>query len=154
METLPKDEMHRLTRALHTKAEKIRALGRAGVSAGDIGRFLGIRYQHAYNVLKRSGISVGVVGVRDSAGAAGSSPTKAVLDETGRILLPREILDRWSASTGDELLVHLEGDELRVLTRNAGLRLAQDIVRKYATRGKGMADQLIADRRREARNEG
>jgi bifunctional DNA-binding transcriptional regulator/antitoxin component of YhaV-PrlF toxin-antitoxin module len=151
MESLSRNEMHRLTRSLSTKADKIRALGRAGVGPAEIGRFLGIRYQHAYNVLKRSGISPGGDAVRDLERAAASAPAKAVLDETGRILLPQRILETWSASPGEDLLVRIEGDELRVLTRSAGLRLARDILRKYPpAAGKAMADELIAERRREA----
>jgi bifunctional DNA-binding transcriptional regulator/antitoxin component of YhaV-PrlF toxin-antitoxin module len=142
--------MRRLTRSLSTKADKIRALGRAGVGPADIGRFLGIRYQQAYNVLKRSGISSGVSGIRDAERTAASAPARAVLDERGRILLPDRILESWSASPGEELLVRLEGDELRILTRSAGLRLAREVLRKYPRSDKSMADELIAERRREA----
>jgi bifunctional DNA-binding transcriptional regulator/antitoxin component of YhaV-PrlF toxin-antitoxin module len=142
--------MRRLTRSLPTKADKIRALGSAGVSPADIGRFLGIRYQQAYNVLKRSGISPGAGGVRDTEQSAASAPARAVLDETGRILLPNRILESWSAAAGEELLVRLEGDELRIFTRSAGLRLARELLRKYPQSDKSMADELIAERRREA----
>lgn len=153
MESPSAHEMRRLTRSLRTTADKIRVLGRAGVSAGDIGRFLGIRYQHAYNVLKRAGIPVGRSGVRDGDGSGASSPAKAVLDDSGRIVLPPKILEAWSASSGDELLVHLEGDTLHVLTRSAGLRLARDILRRYPSGGESMSDELIAERRREARDD-
>lgn len=150
MESLSEREMHNLTCALRTKADKIRALGRAGVSPSDISRFLGIRYQHAYNVLKRSGISRGGDRVRDTERRAESAPARAALDESGRILLPDRILEAWSASPGDELLVHLEGDELRVVTRDGGLRLARSVLRKYPRDGQPMAKELIAERRREA----
>ena len=36
-----------------SKADDIRSLARKGMSVGDIARSLGVRYQHAYNVLKR-----------------------------------------------------------------------------------------------------
>ena len=48
--------MESLTRRFRTKADKIRALARARVPPADIARFLGIRYQYAYNVMKRSAI--------------------------------------------------------------------------------------------------
>jgi bifunctional DNA-binding transcriptional regulator/antitoxin component of YhaV-PrlF toxin-antitoxin module len=155
MESLSQQQMRQLTRSLSTKADKIRALARAGVGAGDIARFLGIRYQQAYNVLKRSGIPCGEIGVRDAAARkATTAPLRATLDGAGRLQLPREILEAWRASPGDELLVRLEGDELRVLTRSAGLRLAQDILREYPAGRNRMADELIAERRREARTDG
>jgi bifunctional DNA-binding transcriptional regulator/antitoxin component of YhaV-PrlF toxin-antitoxin module len=150
METLTRAEMQRLTRHLPTKAQQIRALARAGVSVGDIGRFLGISYQHAYNVVKRSGISVGPDGVRDAVRVSAGAPARAVLDESGRIVVPQQILASWSASPGDELLIRLEGDELRVLTRDAGARLARGILRRYLQPGASMADELIEERRREA----
>jgi hypothetical protein len=37
-------------------ADEIRRLSRTGLNTGEIARHLGIRYQHAYNVLKRSGL--------------------------------------------------------------------------------------------------
>ena len=40
-----------ITSGLKTKSDKIRALNAAGVSRADIGRHLGIRYQHVRNVL-------------------------------------------------------------------------------------------------------
>lgn len=153
VEYLTQREMQQLTRSLHTKADKIRVLGRAGVSVGDIGRFLGVRYQHAYNVLKRAGIASGAGAVRDADRRAASSPAKAVLDEAGRIHLPREILEAWSATPGDELLVRLEGEELRVLTRSAGLRQAREILRGYTAAGGSMTDALLVERRREARSD-
>ena len=48
-----------LTRGLTTKSEKIRTLGRNGVPTADIARFLGIRYQHARNVLNDVGLRHG-----------------------------------------------------------------------------------------------
>ncbi|MBY5819893.1 GIY-YIG nuclease family protein [Rhizobium leguminosarum] len=44
-----------------TKASQIRALAADGMATADIARQLGIRYQHAYHVLKRSGIDPKVV---------------------------------------------------------------------------------------------
>ncbi len=153
MGTLSEREMHRLTRGLRTKADKIRALGRAGASPSQIGKFLGIRYQHAYNVLKRSGISQRRNEVRDAELAAESAPARASLDESGRILLPEEILAAWGASPGDDLLVRMEGDELRIVTRSGGLRLARSVLRKYPKTGQSMAEELITERRREAKRD-
>lgn len=153
MEFLTQAEMRRLTRSLPTKADQIRALGRAGVGPADIGRFLGIRYQQAYNVLKRSEILPRAGEVRDAERTAASAPARAVLDETGRIVLPDRLLESWSASPGEELLVRLEDDELRVFTRRAGLKSAREILRRYPRGDKSMTDELIAERRREAKRD-
>lgn len=76
---------------------------------------------------------------------------KAALDESGCIRLPNNILEAWAVDPGEELLVRIEGDELRVLTRSAGLRVAQEIVREYPPGHASMADELIAERRRDAK---
>ena len=47
----------------------------------------------------------------------------------------------------------LEGEELRLFTRDAGLRLAQNIVRKYLRPEESLSDELITERRREAEAE-
>lgn len=148
MERFTEGQMQRLTAPLATTADKIRALGRAGVSTADIGRFLGIRYQHAYNVLKRSGIAAGGGEVRDEERPAPAGPDKTRLEDGGAIHIPANILEAWNAQPGDDLLVRLDGDELRIMTRAAGVRRASDIMRPYRS-GESLVDELIAERRRE-----
>ena len=148
MTDLPKREMESLTRRCRTKAEKIRALARARVPPAEIARFLGIRYQHAYNVMKRSGIARNVV--MDAPGQAGTlGPVKATLDSFGRIAIPENLRSALGVSTGDELLMSLEGEELRLFTRAAGLRVAQGIVSRYVRSGENLSDELMGDRRAE-----
>jgi bifunctional DNA-binding transcriptional regulator/antitoxin component of YhaV-PrlF toxin-antitoxin module len=144
---LSKKQMDSLTRGLPTKAAKIRALGDRGVEVAPIARYLRISYQHAYNVLKRSGIE----DKNDSRSAWDkSAPSKTTLDAAGRIAIPPAILASWEVEEGEELLVRLEDDGLRVFTRKAGLRAAQEIVRKYLRPGESLVAELIAERRREA----
>jgi hypothetical protein len=50
-----------LVKGLTTKADKIRALAKAGYLRTEIADFLGIRYQHVRHVLERSGIDAGRV---------------------------------------------------------------------------------------------
>lgn len=152
MADLPKRQMDSLTRRFRSKADKIRALARARVPPADIARFLGIRYQHAYNVMKRSGITTD--SVMDAPARGGPpGPAKATLDSYGRIAIPENLRSALGVSAGDELLMSVEGEELRLFTRAAGLRVAQSIVSKYAQAEDGLADELIDDRRREAANE-
>ena len=49
-------DMEQLTQSLTTKADKIRALGRAGYPRADIARYLSIRYQHVRNTLEAANI--------------------------------------------------------------------------------------------------
>jgi bifunctional DNA-binding transcriptional regulator/antitoxin component of YhaV-PrlF toxin-antitoxin module len=145
---LPKREMESLTRRCRSKAEKIRALARARVPPAEIARFLGIRYQHAYNVMKRSGIARNVVMDAPSHGGA-LGPVKATLDSFCRIAIPENLRSALGVSAGDELLMSLEGEELRLFTRAAGLRVAQGIVSRYVRSNESLSDELIGDRRAE-----
>jgi AbrB family looped-hinge helix DNA binding protein len=148
---LSKKEMGALTQGLRTKADKIRALARARVAPADIARFLGIRYQHAYNVLKRSAASNVVMDAPAHGGGLGTA--RVTVDSFGRIAIPEDLRNALGVGAGDELLMSVDGDELRLFTRAAGLRAAQRIVSKYLRRGDSLSEELIGDRRREAADE-
>lgn len=60
-------------------SENIRALAREGLKVAEIARRLGIRYQHAYNVLKQS--------PAPSSAAARDSQGKVSLDLTDALVL-------------------------------------------------------------------
>jgi antitoxin PrlF len=151
MMNVTEKQMEALVRPLRTKADKIRALARARVAPADIARFLRIRYQHAYNVIKRSGLGDRVA--EPAAEAFGAVPVSAKLDSNGRIEIPESLRQSWGVSAGDEILMSLDGGELRLFTRKGGLRLAQSIVRRYLRPGESLTDELIRDRRREAKDD-
>lgn len=148
MASIGRKEMESLTRLCRTKAEKIRALAYASVPPAEIARFLGVRYQYAYNVLKRSKRADNTI---NDTPAIASESDKATLDSFGRVVLPEHFRTALGLSAGDELLLRLEGNEIRLFTRAAGLRLAQGIAGKYLSPGERLSDELISDRRREAR---
>jgi bifunctional DNA-binding transcriptional regulator/antitoxin component of YhaV-PrlF toxin-antitoxin module len=152
MADLSKKEMDLLTRRFRTKADKIRALARARVAPADIARFLGIRYQHAYNVMKRSAVTRNAVMDAPVQGGA-LGPARATLDSFGRIAIPEHFRTALGVAAGDELLMSMDGDELRLFTRAAGVRVAQGIVSKYVRAGDKLSGELISDRRREAADE-
>ena len=57
---MDEEKMAALTEEFPVKADKMRVLSKAGVSRGDIARFLGVRYQQVRNTLegdKRTGYS-------------------------------------------------------------------------------------------------
>jgi bifunctional DNA-binding transcriptional regulator/antitoxin component of YhaV-PrlF toxin-antitoxin module len=148
MSPLPKKELESLTRRLRTKADKIRALVRAGVPPAEIARFLGVRYQYAYNVMKQSTMRPNAV---MDAAASPSRTAKVTVDSFGRIPIPEHL--RSALAAGDELLLSLEGEELRLFTPAAGLRVAQSIVGKYLRPGDSLSAELLDDRAREVGSE-
>jgi len=76
-------------------------------------------------------------------------PVKATVDSFGRIAIPENFRSTLGVAAGDELLISLEGEELRLFTRAAGLRVAQGIVSRYVRSGDTLSDELLGDRRAE-----
>ncbi|MGI8925525.1 MAG: AbrB/MazE/SpoVT family DNA-binding domain-containing protein [Tepidiformaceae bacterium] len=71
----------------------------------------------------------------------------------GRIVIPAEIRKALSLEVGDNVLLRVEGAELRIISRPEGIRRAQARLRKYLAGGPSPADELIAERRAEAARE-
>jgi AbrB family looped-hinge helix DNA binding protein len=75
------------------------------------------------------------------------------VNENGRIVIPSAIRKALGIDVGDELIARVEEDELRITTVKRQIERAQRLVRKYVKPGRSLVDELIAERRREARNE-
>ena len=77
------------------------------------------------------------------------------VDKAGRIVIPAENACReWAYRSGIGLLPRLVDGELRLLSREAGLRRAQQLVRQYVPEGTCLVDELLAERRAEAGKRG
>ena len=50
----------------------------------------------------------------------------------------------------DDVVISLEAEEIRILSRKEALRRAKALVRRYVTEGTLLSDELLAERRREA----
>jgi len=59
------------------------------------------------------------------------------LGDKGRFVIPAALREAMGAAEGDQLMLHMEGRELRVITREAAML-------------RSLADELIAERRAEA----
>lgn len=144
-----------LTQGLRTKSDKIRALARAGVATADIARHLGIRYQHARNVLMESGLHRRL----DEAAAkydarvparSGDVSAWTNIETAGRMQIPEDVMKTAGIGVGDRVHVRVSDDGIEILSRRAALRRAQAIARKYVPEGVSLVDDLIEERRREA----
>jgi AbrB family looped-hinge helix DNA binding protein len=78
---------------------------------------------------------------------------RSTLGDKGRFVIPAALREAMGASQGDQLMLHMEGQELRVITREAAMRRAQERARKFAIPGRLMSDELIAERRAEVLKE-
>ena len=73
------------------------------------------------------------------------------LGEGGRLVIPAEYRKELGVETGDELVLVLEDQSIRILTPREGIRRAQAILRSHISDdGSLLSDELIAERRREA----
>ena len=68
----------------------------------------------------------------------------------GRVVIPAEFRRELGLDTGDEVIMHLEDGELRIVTLERAIRRAQDAVRRYVPEGRSLAAELLSERRREA----
>ena len=73
--------------------------------------------------------------------------------EGGRIVLPAEYRRALGVRIGDEVILHLENDEVRILTPQEAIRRAQALVRRSVPQDRSLADELIAERRAAAADE-
>jgi AbrB family looped-hinge helix DNA binding protein len=78
---------------------------------------------------------------------------KVRLGPDGRVVIPAPMREALGLREGDVLFARLEGGEIKLLTPKAAMLRAQAIVREFVPAGVSLADELIADRRREAERE-
>jgi AbrB family looped-hinge helix DNA binding protein len=73
---------------------------------------------------------------------------KTKIDEGGRIVIPAEYRQALGLQVGDEVILRLEGRELRIFTLNQAIKRAQELVSRSIPQERSLADELIAERRR------
>jgi AbrB family looped-hinge helix DNA binding protein len=78
---------------------------------------------------------------------------RARLNENGRLVIPASFRKALEIKPGDEVILRLEDDELRLTTLKHRIARAQRNARKYIPRGVSLADELIAERREAAKRE-
>lgn len=152
---------------LTTKSDKIRALARAGYTRSEIADYLGIRYQHVRNVLVDEQRKAGG-GLQTSRQPGMADPTRKFAHEAkvdvrravridvgkdGTLILPPALLLAMGLSDGGVLLARLEEDEIKMMTPETTTRKIQAMMREVVPKGVSLVDELIAERRAEAKKE-
>jgi AbrB family looped-hinge helix DNA binding protein len=79
--------------------------------------------------------------------------TRQRVNENGRVVIPASFRKALGINIGDEVVLRMEDDELRITTLKRRVERAQRLVRKHVKRGTSLVDELIAERREAARNE-
>jgi AbrB family looped-hinge helix DNA binding protein len=79
--------------------------------------------------------------------------TRMRVNENGRVVIPASFRKRLGIHVGDEVVLQIQDDELRITTLKRSIERAQRLVRKHVKPGTSLVDELIAERREAARNE-
>ena len=75
------------------------------------------------------------------------------VNENGRVVIPAAFRKRLGIRVGDEVVLQIQDDELRITTLKRNNERAQRMVRKHVKEGTSLVDELIAERREAARDE-
>ena len=75
------------------------------------------------------------------------------VNANGRLVIPAPFRKRLGIRSGDEVILEIDNDELRITTLKRNLERAQRLVRKHVKPGTSLVDELIAERREAARKE-
>ena len=148
--------MMEITEGLRTTADKIRALYEAGYSRTTIEEHLNIRYQRVRNVLVRSGlkeVQLNCVCPRKRYPQPNDSPpvlVRTTIGPGGRVVIPAAYRKALEVKEGDYIVMHMDGEELRVVNDEKEFERAREVLAQYVPEGVSLVDELIADRRREA----
>ena len=79
--------------------------------------------------------------------------TRMRINENGRVVIPASFRKALGINPGDEILLRLEDNELRISTMKSRLEHARRQVRKHVGRGISLVDELIAERREAGKRE-
>jgi AbrB family looped-hinge helix DNA binding protein len=79
--------------------------------------------------------------------------TRTRVNENGRVVIPASYRKALGIKAGDEVILRMEDDELRITTMKRRLERAQRRIRQYVKPGVSLVDELIAERREAAKRE-
>lgn len=154
--------MQQVVEGLATRSARIRALYREGYSRSEIRRVMGIRYQHVRNVLVRDGHMETRLSrpLREQA-AASVGPVEGLPDQVrvvvgpgGRVVIPAVHRAALGIEEEGGVFMHVEGEELRVVSDETEVRQVREIVARHVPDGVSLTDELIRERRREVASDG
>ena len=79
--------------------------------------------------------------------------TRTRINENGRVVIPASYRKALGIKAGDEVILRMEDDELRITTMKRRLERARRRIRQYVKPGVSLADELIDERREAAKRE-
>jgi AbrB family looped-hinge helix DNA binding protein len=79
--------------------------------------------------------------------------TRTRVNENGRVVIPSAFRKALGIEVGDEVVLRIEDDELRITTQQRRIQRAQRRARQYLKRGTSLVGELLAERREAAKRE-
>jgi AbrB family looped-hinge helix DNA binding protein len=79
--------------------------------------------------------------------------TRARVNENGRVVIPSSFRKALGIKVGDEIVLRIEDDELRITTQQHRIQRAQRRARQYLMKGTSLVNELLAERREAAKHE-
>ncbi len=77
--------------------------------------------------------------------------TKTKIDKGGRVVIPAEYRKALGLKAGDDVILVLENGEIRLMTPQEAVRQVQELVSRYIPKGRSLSEELIRERREEAK---
>jgi AbrB family looped-hinge helix DNA binding protein len=75
------------------------------------------------------------------------------VNENGRIVIPSSLRKALGIEVGDEIVLRIEDDELRITTQQRRIQRAQRRSQQYLKPGTSLVKELLAERREAAKRE-
>lgn len=75
------------------------------------------------------------------------------VNENGRLVIPAVFRKALDIKAGDEVIVRMEGDELRIFNVRHALKRARKVIKRYIKTDTNLTQSLINHRRAEASRE-
>jgi len=75
------------------------------------------------------------------------------VNENGRVVIPSSFRKALGIEIGDEVVLRIEDDELRITTQQRRIQRAQRRARQRLKSGTSLVDELLAERRKASRHE-
>lgn len=75
------------------------------------------------------------------------------IGEKGRLVIPAQMREALGIKPGDSVELRVEDHEVRISTRRARIKRAQERIRQFVPEGVLLSEELSAERREAAKNE-
>ena len=82
-----------------------------------------------------------------------AQPTHTAVGKGGRVVIPAPYRRALGLKAGAPVIVSLEDEEIRIFTPRRALARARSLVRKYISKHRSLAAELIKERRADAKRE-